>query len=761
MLPTIKKKLLPVFIFVLLFIAPLQSGAQIAGGDLCTVTIESVKCITPSTGQDVYTQFLFKGIELAMTAAKAFATAGASLTVDVALEIAKTTAKSALQSAMEITVKNQDFYKGGKQQLLDAVKKQISGNATTAFVIDGVQTYLTYTSLEGLFNKVYGDSPDDLYIKVNGNKIWPSGKYASITSQQQLAVGYSFNIAKNRSFNIGLVEYDYGSGDDDMGQLPFKIPDNFIGTTWIRDQVIQHEEEGSLYLITLRVESQIKHRFINDLAYSGWDIKVNNTPAGVLVFEEDKVSLPDLAIQNAGWNGFMWGINYQDNISIFNPVINSVYLLTFNSENSFSGIAKTDNKSTITGTRRASMHRNINNIVGSSWKITTSYGDHIYTFKADGILEDNKGLKGLSWHVTGSDKIMTCWNNTCNVILTFRSESDALWEYTEKPTNGDPSSYIFTRVNSSGQNQTGQTQNLQHRFITNIVGTNWNFSDPAGGNFSFSFGDDKITNVNPAGTFWDAVTWRVVGNDMIELRASTGATMNITFTDQNNFTGNSWYDKTKIVTGTNRQAQQQQPLQSSETLPSRFINNITGTTWNFEDPAGGNVRFTFGQGNFINVSPAGTFWDEVTWMTKGRDVIEVRAKTGATMNFFFSENKFFGSSWFNNEVRVSGSIIPQQGQAQQQESFSHRFINNLVGSSWTYSEGPGFIYTFTFGDGVISNFSSPGSYWDKVTWKILGTDIIQLRTADGALMNLTFSDQYNFNGTFWNNISPVVTGTRR
>lgn len=77
MLPTIKKKLLPVFIFVLLFIAPLQSGAQIAGGDLCTVTIESVKCITPSTGQDVYTQFLFKGIELAMTAAKAFATAGA------------------------------------------------------------------------------------------------------------------------------------------------------------------------------------------------------------------------------------------------------------------------------------------------------------------------------------------------------------------------------------------------------------------------------------------------------------------------------------------------------------------------------------------------------------------------------------------------------------------------------------------------------------------------------------------------------------
>ena len=757
MLPTIKRKLFPVFLFVLLFIAPLQSGAQIAGGDLCTVTIESVKCITPSTGQDVYTQFLFKGIELAMTAAKAFATAGASLTVDVALEIAKTTAKSALKSAMEITVKNQDFYKGGKQQLLEAVKKQSNGNATTAFVMDGVQTYLTYTSLEGLFNKVYGTSPDDLYIRVNGNKIWPSGKYASITSQQQHAVGFSFNIAKNRSFNIGLMEYDYGSGDDDLGELPFKIPDNFTGTTWIRDKVIQHEEEGSLYLITLRVESQIKHRFINDLANSGWDIKVNNTPAGVLVFEEDKVSLPDLATQNAGWNGFLWGINYQDNISIFNPVINSVYLLTFNSENSFSGFAKTDNKSTITGTRRSSMHRYINNLVGSSWKNTNVNGDGLTcTFQADGTLRyNNSNVAAMTWHVSGPDKITRCDYNSCETEFTFTSENNATADVEGTIASSTEEKYTIARVNSSGQ----VTQNLQHRFITNIVGTIWNFSDPAGGNFSFSFGDDKITNVSPAGTFWDAVTWRVFGNDIIELRANNGATMNISFTDQNNFTGNSWIDKNKVVTGSTRQVQQ--PLQSSETLPSRFINNISGTTWYFEDPAGGNVRFTFGQGNFINVSPAGTLWDEVTWKPVARDVIEVRAKTGAVMEFYFSQNSFVGRSWYNNDVVVSGSTKPQQGQAQQQESFPHRFINNLVGSSWTFTEGPGYTHTFTFGNGVISNSSNWGATWDKFTWKFVGTDMIQLRAPEGALMNLTFSDEYNFNGTLWNGGYTPVTGTKR
>lgn len=90
---------------------------------------------------------------------------------------------------------------------------------------------------------------------------------------------------------------------------------------------------------------------------------------------------------------------------------------------------------------------------------------------------------------------------------------------------------------------------------------------------------------------------------MIELRASTAATMNISFTDPNNFSGNSWFDKTKVATGTAIQVQQQQPLQSSETLPSRYINNITGTTWYLSDPANGNIRFTFGQGNMINLPP--------------------------------------------------------------------------------------------------------------------------------------------------------------
>ncbi len=224
------QQLFKVIIIITLSIKP--AGVFSQNKDLVKLTIESIKCIKPSTGQDVYTKFLFKGIELALTAAKALATAGASLTVDAAIEIAKTAAKNAIKSGLEITVKNQNFYKGGEEQLLNAVKKQGNGNPAMSFVMDGVQTYLTYTSLEGIFNKVYGDSPDDLYIKVNGKKIWPSsGDAVTISSQQNIMVGAQYIFEKSQGLNIQLVEYDWGSGDDDMGGWSWTYHPNFMGFT--------------------------------------------------------------------------------------------------------------------------------------------------------------------------------------------------------------------------------------------------------------------------------------------------------------------------------------------------------------------------------------------------------------------------------------------------------------------------------------------------------------------------------------------------
>ena len=60
----------------------------------------------------------------------------------------------------------------------------------------------------------YGTGSDDLYIKVNGSKIWPGDRYSSIDVGDLLEVNYSGKLDKDAT--ISLWEWDLIS-DDDLG----------------------------------------------------------------------------------------------------------------------------------------------------------------------------------------------------------------------------------------------------------------------------------------------------------------------------------------------------------------------------------------------------------------------------------------------------------------------------------------------------------------------------------------------------------------
>lgn len=642
--------------------------------DLCKVTIESVECIKPSTGQDAYTEALFAGIEIAMQAGLAAATGGSSLTASAALQIGKKALKEGIKEGVKMSAGYlaEKFYTANKEQILGFAQRNAGdivndiNQINESEEVKMLKELYDLTTLQGMFNKLYGESPDDLYIKVNGTKIWPAGKSVSIKSQQKLNVGAEYIFERSIGLKIQLMEYDYGSGDDDLGVIFFEIPPSFMGTDRVVDQVYYHKDEGSLYLVTFKVETLTKHRFINNINGSSWIKKeqVYNSYSRkttevttAINFGPGTFGVSELPDPNKT-TGFIWKIVDKDRISLWRGAYSQMATIAFNSENSFSGSSVID---------------------------------------------------------------------------------PAMLQLGSKPG-------VITGTRATVQ------QTFQHRYINNLVGTSWNFSDPANANYSFSFGQGTINSIRPAGTFLETVTWKPIGIDAIELRTKEGATMNLLFSDQNNFSGYSWYNKSVVATGTIRQFQNQQ--QQTQTLLHRFINNIVGSYWTISEPNYGTNTFIFGQGTITNFSTPNTYWDRVTWRVAGNDIIELRTAAGATMNLHFNHPDYFsGNTWNNGSAVATGTRMQTQ-----QQTFQHRFINDIVGTNWNFIYTNGFSLSFTIGQGIIYNISISGSGWEGVTWKVTGNDKIQFLATNGATMDLTFIDPYNFIGFDWNNQDFKITG---
>jgi len=290
--------------------------------DLARLTIESVKAIKTSTGQDTGTQILFKGIEAAIETAisatgvgsgavagvKAAGTAAKTAAIKGAAKLgskraAKTAAERASVAATKATTKavkkaaEKAADEAAKKALKDAGKrvwvakakgtwkKHVSSQLTKSALKKRVRKEFTKNALakrglkmaakqaaleqgnaatkgpeaasltELAFNQIYGESPDQLDIHVNGVSVWPNGgrDWRSIKSQQTRAVNTEYIFPRRKGLAIRLVEYDYGSNDDTLGWV-FLNTEDIIETTRFKEVVAYSKTERSFYLITFRVE---------------------------------------------------------------------------------------------------------------------------------------------------------------------------------------------------------------------------------------------------------------------------------------------------------------------------------------------------------------------------------------------------------------------------------------------------------------------------------------------------------------------------
>ena len=100
-----------------------------------------------------------------------------------------------------------------------------------------------------------GDGTDDLYIKIDGNKMWPAGeKYRKISWKESLSPDLVISVPETQNHVcITLMEYDWGSGDDLLGELQLPIGEVPIGETMRKEYTVLNSDEGSCYTIDLEV----------------------------------------------------------------------------------------------------------------------------------------------------------------------------------------------------------------------------------------------------------------------------------------------------------------------------------------------------------------------------------------------------------------------------------------------------------------------------------------------------------------------------
>lgn len=163
------------------------------------LTIVSVKCIKPSSGIDSIAQSIFGIIGGAISGTATFV-AGA---VSGGLLIAATGVAAA------------------------------GGASAGVAVINGLDHFFAGT--------------DELYIKVNGSRVWPSGKYKDINSQQTKEVGHTLPLGGK--VTIQLWEYDVVSADDLLGYLELGGDHQTGSFTYL----VQNRDEGSIYEINIKI----------------------------------------------------------------------------------------------------------------------------------------------------------------------------------------------------------------------------------------------------------------------------------------------------------------------------------------------------------------------------------------------------------------------------------------------------------------------------------------------------------------------------
>ncbi|NEO56180.1 MAG: hypothetical protein F6K54_25745 [Okeania sp. SIO3B5] len=176
----------------------------------------------------------------ALCAVPASANAATLKLKSVKAELVSTGVDSSITSAVSSIVKLAAEYG------LPVVAGTVSGPGGAFLGAAGGQLVsLAADKLNDIASSIGRKFPDELYITVNGGKVWPSGKSEDIYNGQSKTL----NIEKNftTTAKVVLWERDSISSDDNLGEYVFK-PNSETG-----EYMLSNVDEGSVYFLDVAI----------------------------------------------------------------------------------------------------------------------------------------------------------------------------------------------------------------------------------------------------------------------------------------------------------------------------------------------------------------------------------------------------------------------------------------------------------------------------------------------------------------------------
>lgn len=128
---------------------------------------------------------------------------------------------------------------------------------TVKAVLQAAKPSLSANALKKLVETT-GESPDDFFMVVNGVRWAPKGENSQTVNPGQ-AIYPNFKVDFNGEASITLWEYDWGSGDDNLGTITVN-PAAFPAGNFAQDDVIVvSKEHESIYLVSYKVERNVQN----------------------------------------------------------------------------------------------------------------------------------------------------------------------------------------------------------------------------------------------------------------------------------------------------------------------------------------------------------------------------------------------------------------------------------------------------------------------------------------------------------------------
>ena len=125
--------------------------------------------------------------------------------------------------------------------------------------------------IKRLLNPLIADTDDDLQIEFNYHDIWPNGGrdggsgHRGIAKGERKSVNVHFLFNRQTGVVLKLIEWDYASDNDHLGDLRFSTS-NLRDSEEYRDAFVMSKDEGSLYAVDFEVKSLNGDHRLNILA---------------------------------------------------------------------------------------------------------------------------------------------------------------------------------------------------------------------------------------------------------------------------------------------------------------------------------------------------------------------------------------------------------------------------------------------------------------------------------------------------------------